>query len=104
MINTMNLKLLQVERKHQGYILTQEVRTKRYALYKIDDTHYEVVKVRRKKLSPVSAVERILHDQGYTHREVYPSSEEWGMYGWSYSNRLEAMKKYTQLTIRAKVC
>jgi len=53
--------------------------------------HWEVVKIRVKP-------ERLLHGKRVEEGEAYPSPEEWGQMGWTYSTLEAARAKFDSLT------
>ena len=55
--------------------------------------HWEVVKIRVKP-------ERLLHGQRVEEGEAYPSPEDWGTYGWTYSTLEDARAKFDSLTTK----
>ena len=52
--------------------------------------HSEVVVIRRQKAHTHNEIE-------YPEREVYPSSEQWGTYGWTYQDEDQARAKFEAL-------
>lgn len=99
----MKLKELPLIKHYQGYILTQIAHTDKAAIYEQTDkeksfpAHYEVIRIKTKKLPVIKDVYSNLNDQGYTHREVYPHSEQWGLLGWTYMDLESAMVRYNSL-------
>lgn len=91
------LKTLKESITFDGYILKQLQRAEKKALYQQGDDHWEVVKIRIKKLYRTCSNESSLIDQGFLSREYYPCSEEWGSYGWTYISLEEAQTKYETL-------
>ena len=65
-----------------------------YARFRRSDpekvVHYEVVVIRRQKAHTHNEIE-------YPEREVYPSCEQWGSYGWTYRLEDEARAKFQAL-------
>jgi hypothetical protein len=57
----------------------------------VDHPHWEVVKIRVKP-------ERLLHGQRVEEGEAYPSPEDWGTYGWTYTTLEDARAKFDSLT------
>ena len=53
--------------------------------------HWEVVRIRVKP-------ERLLHGRRVEEGEAYPSPEDWGTYGWTYTTLEEAQAKFAELT------
>lgn len=82
----------------RGYLLTQIKRTKKAAMYRVEGAGVEVWKVRKaerceikdKKTGKVNIIEA---------REVGPSDEQFGNYGWYYMVGAEdaAEKKYREI-------
>ena len=52
--------------------------------------HYEVIIIRRQKAHTHNEIE-------YPEREVYPTSEHWGTYGWTYRDEAQARAKFEAL-------
>ena len=70
--------LISTELKYQGRALKQIKREGRVALYQAEDPYgYEVVIIRDEKA-------REIFGKFYPEHEVYPSSEDWGAYGWTF--------------------
>lgn len=69
---------------------SQIKRTGDAAIYKVDDTNYEVIKIRVLKRS---------HFNGtyFPEREVYPSSSDWGVYGFTFIQLSDAESKFNEL-------
>ena len=89
-----------------GFSHTILKRTKKKAILLRESTwqaqkpkHYEVIKIRREKLRDSFIGNKRIIELGFTHREVYPTSKEWGDYGWSYQikNVNEAYAKYDSI-------
>lgn len=55
---------------------------------------YEVIRVRKR---PAATVVRGGVSIDYEAREVFPSSEDWGTYAWTYNDLAEAKKRYYSL-------
>lgn len=51
---------------------------------------FEVIKIRVFKASPYTSPE-------FTHYEAYPSSEQWGVSGWTAKTKIEAYEKAREL-------
>ncbi len=58
----------------------------------VSTPHWEVVKIR---VSPAKCV----GERAYTESEVYPSSERWGIDGWTYGDLATAQAKFKELTL-----
>lgn len=72
------MELLETELTYQGRILRQLKRQGQVALYQMESPYgYEVVVIRVEK-------GREKFGKFYPDHEIYPSSEQWGDYGWSY--------------------
>jgi len=64
-----------------------------YSQYYGDDlVGYEVVKIRILKSRFVKIFNRIEPE-----RETYPSTGQWGIYGWTYMTLEKAIERYNQL-------
>lgn len=91
----MPLRHLPTTLTRDGFLFTQVFRDGVIAVYeqrRPDVDHpvgFEVIRIRVGKAHPKDA------DQ--SPKERYPSSEEWGKFGWSYINRLDAMKQAAHL-------
>lgn len=48
---------------------------------------YEVIKIIKKKTNPNSYQLKKSYEEGYDYVEVYPSSEQFGSYGWSFGGK-----------------
>ena len=91
------------------FVLKQYARKGKYALYELwlKDEHiacrakadppegdvvigYEVIIIRRKKACEIMGTE-------YPAKEIYPSPEEWGRFGWTYNNFRDANAHLKQL-------
>lgn len=82
-----NVKPLALIRHYQGYVLTQEIRDKNIAIYRMDGGHhYEVVRIDVKEVDFNSPLWPKFQRLGLTHREAYPKNEEWGYKGFTYTN------------------
>lgn len=89
---TVNIKTLDLNKKHQGYRLTQINRVGNKAIYQVDDgSHFEVIKIRVRKATPSTV------RGGFSKEEYYPHSEEWGQYGWTYTNIESAQKRFESI-------
>lgn len=90
------MKTLGTEIRYQGRLMKQVKRDGRVAMYKIQEPYgYEVIVIR----------ERPDHDAFGKHfpaAESYPSSEEWGTYGWSYKTEdlAGAEKRFALLLLK----
>lgn len=73
-----------------GVTFTQLKRDGKVALYKRDDSYYEVVVTRVKKYT-----ERISSGD-YTHYEQYPTATSFGLYGWCIRDYNRALIKYRE--------
>ena len=73
--------------KRAGFVAT-------YARFRRSDPeqviHYEVVVIRTQKAHTHNEIE-------YPAREVYPTSEQWGTYGWTYRDEGHARAKFEVL-------
>lgn len=77
--------------KKYGSIFTIERRTVDKAIYSRDGGEsYEVIKI---KNSPTRKIGSTLLEAG----EYYPSAEQWGTYGFTYTNLKDALNKYDEL-------
>jgi hypothetical protein len=82
------MDILETEIKYQGRTLKQIKREGNVALYQMENPYgYEVVIIRTEK-------GREKFGKFYPEHEAYPSSEEWGTYGWTYRpDELEKAEK-----------
>jgi len=93
--STSNYNELPIRFTYNGFNFKQIDRIDNIAIYEqskpaIDAPIYEVVKIKKKtygKLSPLAG-------QQYS---AYPTSSEWGLYGWSYINLAKAQEKFSEL-------
>ncbi len=88
--------VLPINFTHKGFIYKQIKRqnyTVIYQKYKENDKnkeHFEVVYIFRHPKREIAGVE-------IEAKEAMPSDEQWGTYGFSYSNLNDAMKKFDEL-------
>jgi hypothetical protein len=95
----MNLMTLPVQRPYNGYTLRQVKRVNNWAIYDMgDNTHFEVVRIRVRDVSTMGGGGANFQREGYTHIEVYPSSEEWGKRGYTCTSLEAATKKLEEKT------
>ena len=84
----------------RGYTYHLKQRNELIALYSMLKTGasdvYEVIKVRKRK-KDVHIDGRLVAAEG---DEYYPSSADWGLYGWSYSSLEDAEDKFNKLMER----
>ncbi len=82
----------------RGYTYHLKQRNELIALYTMLKTGasdvYEVIKVRKHRRDMVIQG-RVVAAEG---DEYYPSSADWGLYGWSYSSLEDAEDKFRSLT------
>lgn len=112
----MNKVQIPIVKMYQGYVLNQILRNDFFAIYEQyigdyrhkswdDDkpTHYEVIRILRSNTKhPIGIGESRdkINDLTLPYREVYPQSEKWGIDGFTYTNKEQALKKYEELTQR----
>jgi hypothetical protein len=91
------MKPLETSFKKYGHLFSLIVRDQHKALYERTTTEghhicYELIKVRVAK-------PKMFKDQLIPEREVYPSDEQLGTYGWSllYHSRESALDRYNSL-------
>jgi hypothetical protein len=87
--------------KHAGFNYRQIARENDIAIYEqrwirpngelSENVAYEVVRIRRRE------AEKFLDGFSAPAREVYPSSEQWGDYGWTLTDRDPAFNKFRQI-------
>lgn len=58
----------------------------------VSTPHWEVVRLRVKP-------KRLLHGHWVGESEAYPSPEEWGERGWTYTTLEDAQAKFTEMTM-----
>lgn len=72
-----------------------------YAIYDQSDESgvvaYEVVKLRKIKLRATKRGHTRLLMKGFTHMVEYPSSSQWGKYGFTYMSYFKALDKLNEL-------
>lgn len=68
--------------------------TKRKPNWAPDCQDYEVIIVRNRR-------ERLIDGRTIEAHEGYPSDEEWGTYGWSYTNLESAKRRMSELCEKA---
>ena len=89
------MKTLPLQIVRAGLVWQQVARTADKAIYagsiggKV--VEWEIIKIR------VREPESIRGSAELPKREVYPSSSEWGLYGWTINNEHRALNKYNQL-------
>lgn len=80
----------------KGYQFTQILRSGRIALYKKsgEGNYYEVIVIREqpRRETEVAGVKVV-----FEAKEVYPSDEMFGLYGWTTTSFTRALKIYNQL-------
>lgn len=94
------MKLLPDSFAKKGFQFRLEFREQNVAIYKRyknpETPHWEVIIVREQKeramSTPLGAV--VL-----PHSELYPSSEQWGRYGWTYTDYPDARRKADSLLV-----
>lgn len=95
------MKLLPTQFHKKGWEHQQLVRLADVAIYERwkegqQARHYEVVRIRQCKESTGT------DDKGRVYKrqaqEVYPSSVDWGLRGWTYQQYEDAQKKFRELT------
>lgn len=95
----MTTKKLSPNRKQDGYQLTMVTRNAKAAIYALDTgRHWEVVKVRTRIWPKNWEKELNTNDPPYTHMEVYPSSFEWGIIGFTHTSLEAAIKKFNEIS------
>lgn len=82
-------KLDKVIRKN-GFVYELMKRNKYVAIYKQEDTGYEVFLIRVGKAENIKGRE-------YPEREVFPFNEDFGEFAWSYRKYEQALEKYKYL-------
>ena len=60
------------------------------------EVHYEVILITPRKSRTVGQIH-------WPAREVYPSSEQWGTYGWSYRDEDQARAKFEALLAKEAI-
>lgn len=95
----MQIKPLNLSRKHNGFALQLVRRHKRLALLlKTLPTYptfknWEVVVI---QVGPVHPQDEVSMLEGWTHVERIPSSEQWGTYGWTFIDEQTAMRRFEE--------
>jgi hypothetical protein len=89
------MKPIETEIIYQGRTLKQLKREGMVAIYDQGLYSYEVIVIRIKKDGETFG-------KFYPEHEIYPSSEQWGIYGWTYrpDEREKAEKKFASLLPR----
>lgn len=96
------IKLLPVAFRKYGYQYEQIALSRKGAIYAQKDENgtvaYEVIRTRKIRLT----FGRFGHDldliEGYTHKEIYPSSSDWGERGWTFMSIGQAKNKLNELS------
>ena len=65
--------------------------------------HYEVVKITKYKLNRDNLFHKRLIEMGYDEVEKYPSDNQWGELGWTFTEEWRAKNKYNELVKHRRV-
>lgn len=91
------MKPIKTKFERNGFIFEQIKRVGDVAIYsqkrpehKVDG-HFEVVRIRRRSARKAFGVQ-------FEAGEYYPSSEEWGVFGWTYGDLVGAEGRVVMLT------
>lgn len=93
------MKTLPLTRKHGGFHFRQIARQDNAAIYEQTKpgqqaVHYEVVRIRRQARREFARGEkRVVVEE----MELYPSSERWGLDGWTFNDADAAWTKLRQI-------
>ena len=66
------------------------MRSENKAIYLRDDKIWEVIRPKKKEA-------RVMFGKAYPPREIYPSSEEFGKFGWAFNRKEDAIRMYEEL-------
>lgn len=84
---------------YDGFTFRQLQRSETHAIYekvkhdRISD--YEVIFIRKQKAGSAKFGDRTVELEA---KEIYPTSQEWGINGWTYLDLEQAKKKFYALT------
>jgi hypothetical protein len=95
------MKILEKEFKYNGFLFTQVVRLADKAVYKKRNisgkaVSFEVIRIKSHNGYEIGGVK-------IAPSEVYPSSSQWGTFGWTYTKLEDAMNKYFTMETKAAV-
>ena len=97
-------KKLDLNEVRNGYLMTRVFNEGEYAIYERLDktTHqslsgFELIKIRTVKLRTNNPIDKSYLNQGYTEKEVYPGSNDFGLYGWDFVSLNDALSFYHKL-------
>jgi len=80
--------------KKDGFDLKQIARQRNWAVYEQSKagkvTSYELIQIKISKATEI-------YGRSYPDREVYPSNEDWGLLGFTISDKDEALKRLAAL-------
>lgn len=91
------MKTLDTSFTHNGFRHEQVVRRGRLAVFrrtKGNQEHFETVRIQSHKGFKIAGKE-------FPPAETYPSSEMWGLNGWTFSDALKAREKMDDLELQA---
>ena len=95
------MKILEKEFKSSGFNFKQVKRVADKAIYEKRSIGGKAVSIE---------VIRIKSHNGYElggvyiePAETYPSTSQWGLYGWTYSNMEQAIQKFNSLTVKGVI-
>ena len=91
------MKKLEKEFKKWNFIFTQVKREGKYAIYEkfFEETSigFEVIIIQKQK-------EHERFGQVFPAKELYPSSEAWGKYGWTFTDFRDAITKFKSMAVK----
>lgn len=104
-------KKLDLNEVRNGYLMTRVFNEGEYSIYQRVDktTHhplsgFELIKIRTKKCNPDTYSGKKYLSQGYTHYEAYPTTNEFGSYGWDFVSLNDALSFYHKLEASTPIC
>lgn len=102
------MKPLPLTFEKKGFLHNQIFREEDIAIYERSQpdkpsipVHFEVVRVRERGEQKVS-YPGSTEDVTYPAQEIYPSSEEWGRMGWTFTELPDAQQKAQNLLLSTK--
>ena len=89
------MKILEKEFKYKKFKFKQLIREDNKAIYLVSSIEgksksFEVVKIRSHNGYEIQGVQ-------IPPSEVYPSTTQWGLYGWTYTTEEDARKKFLSI-------
>lgn len=79
----------------KGLEFNQIKRTKTTAFYKVDNDYYEVFIIKTQDMHQRFIDGEII---SYEAKEIYPCSEKFGIFAWTYRNYKEAEAKFNEIS------